>query len=169
MKTLFVLRHAKSSWDCPGLSDYERPLNKRGKKTAPFIGKLMAEKRYIPECILSSPAKRAEQTTTLVMESSGIEADVFFDKRIYEASANTLLHIVSETKEKFESAMIVGHNPGFESLVEVLIGKHNRLTTANLAVIDLNIKTWHEISSNCGNLQDLIRPKEHMRESEGFH
>ncbi|NNE99859.1 MAG: histidine phosphatase family protein [Pyrinomonadaceae bacterium] len=162
MKTLFVLRHAKSSWDYPELADFERPLNKRGKKAAPFMGDLMRRKGLIPEFILSSSAKRAKQTAKLVKASAEIENDIHFDRQVYGASTNTLLHIVGEFENGHSSAMIVGHNPGFEGLVEVLGGEYQRMPTAALAVIELEIDTWHETAAGKGILVEILRPKEQM-------
>jgi len=163
MKTLFVLRHAKSSWNHPKLSDFERPLNKRGEKAAPFMGELMREKDLIPEFVLSSPAKRAKQTAKLVKASAEISSKIEFDRRIYEASRNSLLHIVSEFDDDLRSAMIVGHNPGFEGLVAALGGEHQRMPTAALAVIELDIESWSEITADCGKLIEMLRPKEQSR------
>lgn len=162
MKTLFILRHAKSSWDHPNLSDFERPLNKRGKKAAPFIGELMAKRNLAPEIILSSSAERARQTAFLAKKSGDFVAEIRFDDRIYGASTNTLMYLVSRIEDRFESAMIVGHNPGLESLVALLCGEYKRLTTANLALIDLEIIGWHEVSKNFGTMRTLLRPKDHM-------
>jgi len=167
MKTLFILRHAKSSWDNPKLSDFERPLNNRGKKAAPFMGELMAKNDFIPDVILSSPAKRAKQTAKLAKKAGKLDAPIKFDKRIYEASPRALLHIISETSNKFKSSMIVGHNSGVEILIAILCGEHHQFTTANLAVIKLKIDSWNEIAEGCGNLKALLRPREQMKKPNG--
>lgn len=163
MKTLFIMRHAKSSWDDPALADFERPLNERGLKTAPFMGAVMAEYDLAPELIVSSPAMRARQTAELVREPAAADAEIRFDERIYEASAQRLLEVVSEIEDRFDAAMIVGHNPGFENLVRVLTGKIEAMPTAALAVVDLEIDSWQEIAVETGNLRKLIRPKEEKK------
>ena len=160
MKRLFVLRHAKSSWDHSGLIDFERPLNKRGKKAAPLMGKLMLEKDLKTEFILSSPAERAMRTAILIARHAHFELEPFFDERIYGANTNLLMHIVSEFDAGMQSAMIIGHNPGFEGLVEILTGKYERMPTAALAVVDLDIEDWKAIGVNCGKLFEILRPKE---------
>lgn len=160
MKTLFVLRHAKSSWDNINLSDFERPLNKRGLKTAPQMGEMMYRKNFQPNVIISSPAKRAKQTAILVKESAQISGKIYYDERIYEASPYRLLQIISEFDEKADSVMLVGHNPGLENLVKILTGEIQAMPTAALAIIDLNIEKWNEVSQECGTLRVLIRPKE---------
>ncbi len=160
MKTLYLLRHAKSSWDNSNLADFERPLNERGLKTAPLMGETMREKEFLPEIIVSSPAKRARQTAGLVKDSAHIEGEIEFDERIYAASTSELLEVVSELNDENTSAMLVGHNPGFENLVRVLTGKFETMPTAALAVIDLSIENWSEVSPDCGTLREFLRPKD---------
>ena len=160
MKTLFILRHAKSSWENADLSDFDRPLNKRGLETAPFMGDLMKKNQFQPALILSSPAKRAEQTATLVKEAAKIDGKIQFDERIYEASPARLLEVISEQAEKSESVMLVGHNPGLEGLMKILTGESQPMPTAALAVVDLETDKWSEITSSTGSLRALIRPKE---------
>ena len=160
MKTLFILRHAKSSWDNPDWSDFARPLNNRGLDAAPLMGKVMKENDFDPEIIISSPAMRAKQTAGLVKESAGFRAAVKFDERIYEASPLRLLEVVSDIEDHYDSAMIVGHNPGFENLVRILTGKIETMPTATLAVVDLEIDLWNEVHSETGDLRKIFRPKE---------
>ncbi|MEO6588873.1 MAG: histidine phosphatase family protein [Pyrinomonadaceae bacterium] len=160
MKTLFIMRHAKSSWDNPDWSDFARPLNLRGLDTAPFMGEVMKKNDFDPEIIISSPAMRAKQTAGLVKESAGFRANIKFDERIYEASPLRLLEVVSDIEDYYDSAMIIGHNPGFESLVRILTGKIEAMPTAALAVVDLEINSWNEINSETGDLRKMFRPKE---------
>src|SRR5215203_1198337 len=133
MKTLFVLRHAKSSWENPDWSDFERPLNSRGLDAARFIGGLIYERRLAPQIIVSSPAKRAKQTAILVKELAEISRPITFDERIYEASPLTLFNLIREFDEKYETVLIIGHNPGFENLVRVLTEMPVQMPTAGLA------------------------------------
>jgi phosphohistidine phosphatase len=163
MKTLYVLRHAKSSWDNDELSDYERPLNDRGNRTAPFMGTVMKGRGYVPAIIVSSPAARAAATAQLVKESAKFPADILFDERIYEASPNTIRTVLSELSDSFESAMVVGHNPGMEGLIRYLTGEHESMPTAALAAIDLSLDSWSELTSDAGTLTELIRPKDEMK------
>lgn len=160
MKTLYILRHAKSDWNDAALSDFERPLNERGRKAAPLIGKTMKERNFVPQTIISSPAVRAKQTAELVRENAEIEGEINFDSRIYEANPQTLLEIVSEIEDANDAALIVGHNPGFETLVRILTGKIEPMPTAALAVVDLEIENWNQIFAAVGTLRDLLRPKE---------
>lgn len=167
MKRLLIFRHAKSSWTDPNLSDFERPLNERGLRTAPFMGKLIVERGLSPAAIVSSPAKRARQTAELVVNEIGVETNLSFDDRIYEASPNALRIVVSETISDLTSVMIVGHNPGIEGFIRHLTGKIESMPTAALAVIDLNIESWKEINHDTGSLITIIRPKEEMPSAGG--
>jgi phosphohistidine phosphatase len=163
MKTLYLLRHAKSSWDDASLSDFERPLNERGRRTAPFMGELMKRRGLSPDVIVCSPAERARETARLVRDSGGMSSEIDFDPRIYEASPDDLLKVVSGLNGKYTSAMLVGHNPGIEAFIHYLTGHIERMPTAALAVIELDIEKWDEIGDRCGRLMSIIRPKDEMR------
>jgi len=160
MKRLYVLRHAKSSWDDAGLSDFDRPLNKRGFETAPFMGRTMLEKDYLPDIVVASPAARAASTAKLAAKAASFSRSLSFDERIYEASPQTLMEVMSELEPKAASAMIVGHNPGMEGLIRALTGELTSMPTAALAVIDLNIDEWSAIRPGSGKLVEVLRPKE---------
>lgn len=160
MKRLYVLRHAKSSWDDAQLADFDRPLNERGLETAPFMGRLMKERGLIPDTVVSSPANRARTTAKLVSEAAGIKQPILFDERIYEASPLTLAKVLSEVQVDADSVMIVGHNPGMEGLIRFLTGEIAAMPTAALAVIDLDIESWDELDHQSGKLVEVLRPKE---------
>ena len=160
MKTLYILRHAKSDWNDAALPDFERPLNERGRKAAPLMGATMKKRNYNPPTIISSPAVRAKQTAELVKSTAQFEAEINFDQRIYEAHPQTLLEIVSEIDDAYDSALLVGHNPGFENLVRILTDEIQPLPTAALAVVDLEIEHWNQVFSTAGKLREIIRPKE---------
>jgi phosphohistidine phosphatase len=162
MKKIFILRHAKSSWIDPKLSDFERPLNDRGLNAAPFMGELIARRGLFPDAIVSSPAKRAAQTATLLKESAGLNIEIKFDDRIYEASPNTLRQAVSELDNNLDSVMLVGHNPGIEGFIRYLTGQTESMPTAALAIIKLKIDRWADIAADSGKLIEVIRPKDEM-------
>jgi phosphohistidine phosphatase len=163
MKTLYLLRHAKSSWDDSSVSDFDRPLNERGEKAAPFVGSLMKERGMTPEAIISSPAKRAKQTAKLVAKAAEFPSKISYDERIYEASTARLLAVMGEIADGIDSVMIVGHNPGMESLIWYLTGKMEPMPTAALAVIELNVDRWSDVSEGGSLLITLIRPKDEVR------
>lgn len=163
MKTLYVLRHAKSSWDNSGLADFDRPLNARGRSAAPFMGQVMKREGIVPGLILSSPAVRARETAELAKNSAGLTAEVKLKKKVYEASPETLRQILASLEDSLDSAMIVGHNPGMEGLVRLLTGRSETMQTATLAIIDLDIAGWDAIGSpSSGSLRKMIRPKDEM-------
>jgi len=113
MKILYLVRHAKSSWNHPELSDIERPLNKRGKRDAPFIGNLLKEKSVKPDILISSPAVRARKTASVIAEIIGYpKSKIFIDENIYEASSTELINIIHGFDDKYDSVMMFGHNPG---------------------------------------------------------
>ena len=163
MKTLFVLRHAKSSWDDPDLADFDRPLNDRGRKAAPFMGDVMQRNGFVPNVILSSPAARAKETAMLVNSGSASNAEIEYEDRIYEASPQTLLQVAAAIDDRHESAMMVGHNPGIEGFIRFLTGKMEPMPTAALAVVDLDISKWEQIGAGSGRLRKIIRPKDEMK------
>lgn len=163
MKILYVFRHAKSSWDDASLSDFERPLNDRGLRTAPFMGEVMAKRGYVPSTIVSSPAERAATTAKLVKEAAGFNAAIILDDRIYEASPNTLRTVMSELDGANSSALVVGHNPGMEGFVRYLTSKIEAMPTATVAVIELAIDSWQNIDADSGKIIEIIRPKDEMK------
>ena len=160
MKTLYLLRHAKSSWDDLSLKDFDRPLNERGKKSAPKMGAYIRKKKIKPDLILSSPAVRARQTTELVCDAAALAVTQRYEAQIYEASARRLFELVSEIEDEVQAAMMVGHNPGFEALLEVLTGESRRMPTAALACIELKIDKWTAVAPGCGTVTWLTKPKD---------
>jgi len=160
MKTLLLLRHAKSSWKDNGVRDFDRSLNQRGLKAAPSIGNLIRKRKLQPDLVLSSPAERARQTTQLVFEAAGLKTEVRFDERIYEATGVRLFEVVGQIEEDANVVMLVGHNPGLEELLEALTGEAYDLPTAALACIELNIEKWNKVRAGGGQLEWLVKPKE---------
>jgi phosphohistidine phosphatase len=154
------MRHAKSSWDDASLADFDRPLNERGERTAPTMGEMMKRAGLVPEVVFSSPAKRARQTAEAVRQAAGLSAEVLFDDRIYEASANALRQVAAGIDDRFASAMLVGHNPGIEGFIRYLTARAEPMPTAGLAVIELDIGSWSEIAEDTGRVDNVFRPKE---------
>ena len=160
MKTLLLLRHAKSSKDDAALRDFDRPLNDRGKDDAKLIGRFIRESSITPDLVISSPAKRATKTTELVLKSAGLNINVAFDERIYEADVHRLLTVVSQIEPARSVVILVGHNPGFEDLVETLAGRTTSVPTASLAQIDLTVEEWNKVRAGAGKLKWLVTPKD---------
>jgi phosphohistidine phosphatase len=160
MKTLYLLRHAKSSWKEPELSDFDRPLNGRGREAALLVGHYIRKKKMRLELLLCSPAERARQTAALVRESSRLALEMRYDERIYEADVARLLEVVSQIEESVSVAMLIGHNPGLEELLELLTGEAHHMPTATLACVSLDVEKWSKARERAGRLDCLLRPKE---------
>jgi len=160
MKTLLLLRHAKSSWKDTNARDFDRPLNQRGLKAAPAVGRLIRKRKLQLDLVLSSPAERARQTTQLVLEAAGLKTELRYDERIYEASSARLFEIVSQIDDEADIVLLVGHNPGLEDLLAALTGEARSFPTAALAFIALDIEKWNKVRAGGGQLESLAKPKE---------
>lgn len=150
MKTLFMLRHAKSSKDDPSLKDFDRPLHERGKEDAQRIGDYLRKRKVKADLLISSPAERARQTAELILKSTDPKVELRFDKRIYDASLRRLLNVVSQVEDTAVSVILVGHNPGFEELFEALTGAGRGLPTASVACIELSLENWSKVRPGVG-------------------
>jgi phosphohistidine phosphatase len=162
-RTLYLVRHAKSSWLDPQLADFERPLNDRGLRNAPFMGEIMREHKLIPSVIVSSPAARARHTAELVKKGGNFDAEIIFEPKIYEASTNTLREVISNFADSYEKVMLVGHNPGMEGFVRFVSGSSETMPTASVAVVDLELNSWIDLEAECCTLRHIYRPKELTR------
>ncbi|MCK5644258.1 MAG: histidine phosphatase family protein [Gammaproteobacteria bacterium] len=161
MKTLLILRHAKSSWKETGLADHDRSLNKRGRRDAPRIGDLLREEGLVPDIILGSSAKRAKRTAEIVAEESGFGGDIMFSRELYAAWPVSYIDVLNIQPDHYGCVMVVGHNPGLEELLLVLTGEAERMPTAALAQVTLPIDSWCELSyETSGELVEIWRPRE---------
>ncbi len=161
MKTLLILRHAKSSWKEEHLSDHDRPLNKRGRHDAPRIGKLIRKKGLQPQLIICSGAKRARETAGLVTEACGYKGELRFSEELYAAAPEAYISVLKALDDSYEQVMVVGHNPGLEELLGELTGEEQTLPTAALAQVALPIQTWSELDDSIdGRLTDLWVPRQ---------
>lgn len=161
MKTLLILRHAKSSWKYPELSDHDRPLNNRGKRDAPLMGQLIAEEGLTPELILTSSAVRAWKTAELVAEQCGYEDEIHVVRALYHAGPETFYEVISQIPDRYSCILVIGHNPGIEELLEDLTGIWERMPTAALAQVNLEFDTWQLVGKiENAELVDLWLPKQ---------
>ncbi len=161
MKTLLLLRHAKSSWKDTDLEDYDRPLNKRGKRDAPKMGRLLVEENLLPGLIVSSSAKRCRKTAEHVLHASHFRGETRFSSQLYEAKADSLVQFLASIDDSIERLLIIAHNPGLEELLEALTGVYTPLTTAALAQLDLPIDAWSKIGSvTTATLVKVWQPRE---------
>ena len=161
MKTLIVMRHGKSTWKDKDMEDHERPLKKRGVKNSARMGELLKDEKLVPERILSSTAVRARQTVEAVTSKMNFKGEVQYLDKFYLGEMETILAELCELPDEVNKAMVIGHNPGLESLVQILGRKVEALTTSSVAYIKLPIKHWKELSDKTeGDLKELWHPKE---------
>jgi len=157
MKELFLVRHAKSSWDDPSLSDFDRPLNDRGLYDAPLIANELKKRNIEPDCIISSPANRAKTTAKIIAKTLGVK-DIDFKDSIYESSDFNLMMIIKELDDSIKSAMLVGHNPA----LTMLVNKLSSFTLDNLktcGVVSLKLDSWQDLTPYQAKLNFYIYPK----------
>lgn len=153
VRTVLLMRHAKSSWDDADLDDHVRPLNKRGRRDAPRMGRFLVEQELAPELLITSSAKRARQTAELVAEECG-GPQVIIEDRLYMADPNDWREVLAEAP-LVSRLLLVGHNPGLEELVSSVAGQFVRIPTATIARVhcpDAALENW--------TLEGIWRPKE---------
>jgi len=160
MKTLYLMRHAKSSWKDQTLPDFERPLNRRGIRAAETMGRFLKQQKMLPDLVLSSSATRARDTIEIVLKAAKLRTELRYDERIYLASPTRLLEVISQIEKERKVVLVVGHNPGMEELVELFTGSLQRMPTAALANVSFKSSKWSDAKENTGTLQWLVRPSD---------
>ncbi len=165
MKTVYLVRHAKSSWDYHSLRDSERPLNNRGLRDAPFMAKMLFKKGAKPDALISSPAVRALTTATFFKNELGIEGeDILIRDEIYEAMASTILDLIQRLPEKLETVMLFGHNPTFTSVANMFTNKFiANMPTCSIARIDADIPNWMAFNEGNAKLVEFHFPKQYFQ------
>ena len=167
MKTIILVRHAKSSWKNASLDDFDRPLNKRGKMNAPFMGEKLQERRVMPDLILSSPAKRARKTAIAVAKAIGYpKKKIIFDEKIYHASAWYLFEMVRDLDDDCKTIMLFGHNPGFNDFADLLLNKNPvyNIVTTGVYCIKFNVDQWENVREGQGESVFYDYPKRYLDE-----
>lgn len=160
MKTLLILRHAKSSKDDPTLHDHARPLNDRGKRDAPGVGVMLQHKDLIPEEILSSTAVRAQETARGAARGCGFKKDIQLIAKFYPGEPQDYITVLKKLSDQLSRVMVVGHNPGIEELISALTGTLEEIPTAALTHLELPIDHWSELSYKThAQLISIWRPK----------
>ncbi len=168
MKTLILMRHAKSSWKHPELKDHERGLNKRGKKEAPQMGILLKDNELVPQRILTSTAERSRMTAQAVVEAMHYTGDVSYLDALYMAEPEIYLELLSLMPDDVERILVIGHNPGLEGLLQILSGRVESLPTSAVAYLSLPIRSWKEVRDHeeAGELVALWTPHDVKDEKE---
>lgn len=164
MKNLVVIRHAKSSWDDPAAADIDRPLNKRGKRDAPFMGSLLKFRGLPPDRIVTSPAKRALKTARLIAEEVGYDPEAIdIRDAIYLGDAPFLIDLIQGLDDAWERVYLFGHNPDLTDLVNRLAGETiANVPTCGVASIEFEVDSWSHIMAGTGRLAFLDYPKRHL-------
>lgn len=170
MRRLYLLRHAKSSWADPGLVDFDRPLNRRGQQAAPKVAGYMRERALLPDLVLCSAARRAQETWDLVARELGREIPVKVQRSLYLATPSRLLAAINRQAPEVGALLLVGHNPGLESLsvrlagrdseTKALTGLQEKFPTGTLAVFDCDIADWSDLAEGGGRLIRLVKPRD---------
>ena len=161
MKTLLILRHAKTQSDTPA-GDHPRELTERGHRDAAAMGAYIHNLIGTPDAIITSDARRAQQTAEIVGRAVDFAAPLTMEPQMYAADLDTLLAVVRRIPDEVQTAIIVGHNPGFEELAAALAGKpaeEVRLPTSGLAVLEFDVEDWDSARAGAGRLREVATPR----------
>lgn len=164
MKNLLLMRHAKSSFKEGEMPDFERPLSKRGEKDAPRMGKLLKDKNLVPDLILSSTAARASRTAELVAEKCGYKGEILYIQSLYLGEPEAYLEALRDLKEEdggLQTVLVIGHNPGLESLLQTLTDHLDCLPTSAIAHLKVPVRSWGALTPQViAQLENLWRPRD---------
>lgn len=160
-RRLIVMRHAKSSWDHPGLSDHRRPLNGRGRGDAPRIAEALLEEGWVPEVVISSDSTRTRETWELMAPVFDDEPEVIWDHNLYHAGVDEVYQALLALDDDVQTVMVLGHNPGWESVVSHFAGVYETMTTANAALLEGEGDSWPDVVTPGGfDLHTIFRPRD---------
>jgi phosphohistidine phosphatase len=165
-RELLILRHAKSDWDSGAAIDFDRPLSRRGKGDAPKVGAWLYREGLVPDYVVSSPAERARQTAVKVCKGLELaKKRIVWDPELYEAGVPALLDCLSRCPADVSTVLLIGHNPGLESLLAHLVGDElefpadgKLLPTAAIARLEMP-EDWSNLAAGCAQLVSVTRPK----------
>jgi phosphohistidine phosphatase len=169
MRTLILMRHAKSSWDQAKLEDLDRPLAPRGRDAVPLIAGFIKESKWQPDLVLCSPAARVRETWQLMTPVLGRAVDCKTLRTIYPGAPSRLLEALRRAADEVETVMLIGHNPGLGRLAAGLCGSgpkkplermRSKFPTAALAVIEFDVDRWDQLAPGAGRLRAFVRPKD---------
>ena len=160
MKTLLVMRHAKSDWNADYERDHDRPLNDRGVRSARLMGEVLAEKGHAPDIVITSTAIRAQSTASLAKETGKWDADLTLDQDLYGAGVDRVIEVAAAAPD-VARVMLVGHQPTWSALVAELTGDRVDMKTAAVAVLEFDIDVWAELPTSRGNLIATYQPRDY--------
>jgi len=160
MKQLTLIRHAKSSWDDPALADDQRPLSARGRRDAPEMGRRLSVLGFLPDMIVSSPAKRARRTAKAIRQEIGGKVAFAIEPSVYMAAPGELIDLARSLGDSLGHVAIVGHNPGLTDLANLLGDlRIENVPTAGVVRLELDVDTWKDVRPGCGRTIDFDYPK----------
>ncbi|MEO1257878.1 MAG: histidine phosphatase family protein [Bacteroidota bacterium] len=164
MKTVYLVRHAKSSWDYSSLRDEERPLNDRGLRDAPFMAKMLRKKGVEPDALISSPAVRALTTAIFFKIEMGVEGeDIIIRDEIYESMSSTIVNLIQKLPEDFQTIMLFGHNPTFTSVANIFTENYiPNMPTCSIVRIDAQVPNWLEFNDATAKVTEFHFPKQYF-------
>lgn len=163
MKSLYLIRHAKSDWSDESLSDFDRPLNKRGMKDAPLMGSLLAEKGIQPDLIISSPALRAKTTAFAIAKALSYPSEsIRYEHDLYACDAQTILSVIRSVSDEFDTLFVFGHNPEFTECANLITGGDiDNIPTCGVVEMRLYKDDWKSIEENSAELRSFDFPKKY--------
>ncbi|MEW5422372.1 histidine phosphatase family protein [Amorphus sp. 3PC139-8] len=169
MRRLMLLRHAKSSWDDPELSDFDRPLNKRGRKAAPAMAREMAARGLVPDLVLCSNAQRTRETLAALLQHLAGPFTIRLSEELYEAGANRIVDVIRTHGGNAKAVLVIGHNPGLQDCAAALADPADGgnaaavgggFPTGALVVLDFDIPAWTDVTTDSGRVAAFLRPKD---------
>ncbi len=163
MKKVYIIRHAKSSWKDTTLDDFDRPLNKRGRRDAPFMGKKLKKQNIVPDIILASPALRSKITAEVIAKKVKYFKDIVFDKSLYESSVSELYSALIKIDDENSIAFLFGHNTGINMFVETFVGLYENIPTCGVVEIEFDCDSWKDITKQNAKLVSFDYPKKGLK------
>jgi len=161
IKTLYLIRHAKSDWSDGSLSDFERGLKKRGHKDLDTISSYMSLQQLKPDLIISSLALRAQTTADQLGKKIDYEGRIHYMEELYNSRPETLMNVLTLQDDSYETIFLVGHNPELTEFVNFLVEDNfGKMPSLGVVAINLNITTWADIGEKCGEIDFFIQPKQ---------
>jgi phosphohistidine phosphatase len=161
MKTLLLMRHAKSDWNADYGTDHERPLNDRGVRSARLMGEVLAENGHAPDMVITSTAVRARSTASLAKETGRWDAGLTLEPDLYGAGVDRAIEVAAAAPD-VARVMLVGHQPTWSALVAALTGDRIDMKTAAVAVIEFDIDSWAELPGSRGTLIATYQPRDYL-------
>ena len=160
MKKLYLIRHAKSDWSDLNKNDFDRGLNKRGKRSIPLMAKALQEKGFIPDLILSSAAKRARKTAKGLAKALHYRGNIIFDEALYFTEPEEMINMLRNVDDRYGSLFLVGHNPEITELSNMLTTEYiDNIPTLGIVAISFDIQKWNDIGRGKGKMEAFIFPK----------